>query len=362
MRRKRLSDEYQPMFKHLILLIGTNPLPNFVIADYFLQHNKQLQTIWLVHSERNDIQAGTLEQAENLEKLLHKFWVEKHPQLKFPLQKIALSDVSNANAIRREVEQKILSQWNDDDTFHLNYTGGTKSMATHVYYSMKESKFNKKQSFSYLDANNFRLVVDDYGVIVKDLRKQVQLEFADLIALHGFQRINKDSDNITEMQALQAYQRYISDPKTNSMNEQDGNPFELYLKNKLTTKFGTRLNSGSGILLNWKIKKVNWRTDFELDIILLNGYQPTVISSTVSSKKSSCKNKGFEVILRSRQIGGDEARAILITRSNRQQTQLLQEELIYETGRDKKNILVLGIEDLRNEEIYLRKIKEFVLD
>ena len=85
-------------------------------------------------------------------------------------------------------------------------------------------------------------------------------------------------------------------------------------------------------------------------------------SCTVSYKKESCKAKGFEVILRTRQIGGDEARAILITRSNRNQTQLLQEELVYETGGSHDNILVLGIDDLKNESLYLRKIKKFVFD
>ncbi len=354
--------QYQNIFQHLVLLIGTNPLPNFVVADYFLQNNNQLQTIWLVHSERNSLQASTLEQTQNLEKLLHKFWANKHPNLKFPLQKVPLSDVSDANTIHREIEQKILNKWREDTSFHLNYTGGTKAMATHIYHCLQESKWNKKHAFSYLDANNFRLVVDDYGVVVEDLRQVVKLEFADLIDLHGFLRRNEERDEFDETQAFQAYQKYISDPKTNSMNEKDGRPFEVYLKYKLKDKFGTRLNSGKGILHNWEIKKPQWNTHFELDIILLNGYHLTGISSTVAYKKDSCKNKGFEVVLRTRQIGGDEARAILITRSNRNQTRLLQQELIYETGRNQKNILVLGVDDLRNEALYLRKIEEFVFD
>ncbi len=235
-------------------------------------------------------------------------------------------------------------------------------MATHIYHCLQESKWNKKQAFSYLDANNFRLVVDEYGVVVDDLRQVVKLEFADLIGLHGFQRTNEDKDDIDEAQAFQAYQKYISDPRTHSMNEKDGKPFEVYLKNKLKDRFGAGMNGDKSILHNWEIKKPHWNTHFEMDIILLNGYHLTGISSTVSFKKDSCKNKGFEVILRTRQIGGDEARAILITRSNRNQTRLLQQELIYETGRNQENILVLGIDDLRNEALYLRKIEEFVFD
>lgn len=40
-------------FEHLILLIGTNPLPNYVVAEYFLKNNPDLKTVWLVYSEAN---------------------------------------------------------------------------------------------------------------------------------------------------------------------------------------------------------------------------------------------------------------------------------------------------------------------
>ena len=45
-------------FNHLILLIGTNPLPNFVVADYFLRHNPNIETVWLLHSEAKWYQLG----------------------------------------------------------------------------------------------------------------------------------------------------------------------------------------------------------------------------------------------------------------------------------------------------------------
>ncbi len=72
-------------FNHLILLIGTNSLPNFVVADYFLQNNPDIRTISLIHSEQNFLQAGTNTQAENLEKLLQEKWEGKHQPLElFP--------------------------------------------------------------------------------------------------------------------------------------------------------------------------------------------------------------------------------------------------------------------------------------
>jgi len=64
-------------FNQLILLIDANPLPNFVAADYFLQLNSNIQTIWLLHSEANALQAGTDKPAKNLETLLRKLWEGK---------------------------------------------------------------------------------------------------------------------------------------------------------------------------------------------------------------------------------------------------------------------------------------------
>ena len=59
-------------FTDLILLIGTNPLPNYVVAKHFLENNPLLQRIWLVHSEETRYQAGTSFQAKNLEKVLEE--------------------------------------------------------------------------------------------------------------------------------------------------------------------------------------------------------------------------------------------------------------------------------------------------
>jgi len=184
----------QPDFHHLILLIGTNPLPNFVVADYFLKHNEHLRKIWLIHSEaRNNLQAGTNIQADNLEKLLKKKWNEekKHQSLQFPLEKISVSDVSHAKTIRGDIESKMPGKLKNDKV-HLNYTGGTKAMSTHVYSFVKD-KIKDNPSFSYLDARKFRLIDDDKDeVIAGDLRKEVTITFQELIELHWFERCNKD--------------------------------------------------------------------------------------------------------------------------------------------------------------------------
>lgn len=419
-------------FRHLILLIGTNPLPNFVVADYFLKHNENLQKIWLVHSEANHLQAGTNIQADNLEKLLKKKWNEekKHQNLKFPLEKISISDVSHAEAIRRDIDSKMLEKLKNDKV-HLNYTGGTKAMSTHVYWLVK-GKIKDNSSFSYLDARKFRLI-DDKGEIADDLRKEVLITFDELIKLHGFERCNNDenfefSESLTVFEKLidndqltlfydsnGGYNRKLFENKKGGLAEKvkeldkqkadalnalipndtfksvvmrmpeanrlftpegkfNGNipntKFEksvefldgLWLEHYTAKVLRESLKNISAPLINWKIKKPEWSSnlDFELDVILLNGYHLTGISCTTSGTKGLCKSKGFEIIHRTRQIGGDEAKAILITRLKSGDKEKLQNELIYDTGGD-KNILVLGIDDLKKERL-VSAIQKFIFE
>lgn len=113
------------------------------------------------------------------------------------------------------------------------------------------------------------------------------------------------------------------------------------------------------ILKDWEIKKDDWTGNFQIDVILMKGYQLIGISCTTSEKRDLCKSKGFEIIHRTRQIGGDEAKAVLITRFNDEGKKDLQKELEIDTGGTKTNILVLGMSDLK-EECLIAKISDFV--
>ncbi len=50
----------------------------------------------------------------------------------------------------------------------------------------------------------------------------------------------------------------------------------------------------------------------DIDVAAVLGYQFLAISCTTAASRDHCKQKGFEVWLRARQIGGDTARAILL--------------------------------------------------
>jgi hypothetical protein len=116
-------------FNKLILLVGTNPLPNFVVAEYFLKNNRSLNEIILLYSEENQYQRGTGEYAENLQKLLQ----DRHRNINLNFLPIHLSDISSAKEIERNLEERLASHLENSHSIHLNYTGGTKVMATHIY-------------------------------------------------------------------------------------------------------------------------------------------------------------------------------------------------------------------------------------
>jgi len=436
-------------FKDLVLLIGTNPLPNFVIAEYFLKKNKNIENIWLVHSEKVESysQAGTLELAKNLEKIIKDRWKNKHENLQFPLEKIPLSDVSSASKIKANIENMI-TKLKENKSFHFNYTGGTKSMSTHSYWGLNMVD-DVEKSFSYLDGRNFRLILDESDeVIANDLRKEVNITFEELIELHGFVRKNTKSENdeknklfsktlecfaglIEKGKLLEfydknnGYNRHLFENnkgelaenegqlKTNegkkqkidefkpnkvfqdiiySMPEEyrlfdkngvykwglsnsefektyykalkyiDGGWFEEYIANIFEDEFCD--NTGITFNTNCVIKKMEWNdpdANFELDVIMVNGYQLTGMSCTTAKQKYLCKSKGFEIIHRTKQIGGDEAKAVLITFMDNNTRKAVQEELLRDTGVIQGNICVLGINDLGKGNL-IKKIKKFIFD
>lgn len=418
------------MFEHLILLVGTNPLPNYIVAEYYLKNNNDLRVIYLVHAERTGRQQETKTQAENLERVLKKRHTGK---LLFPLPTISISDVSNAKRIFTDINEKLISKLPDKGNVHLNYTGGTKALSTHVYRSIEhESKKIAGSSFSYLDGRNFMIVDDGKGVVVSDLLDKVDISFEELIDLHGFKRKNKDSgidfsetnkifasvisngtlteyfheetgyyrtkfesnkkrgelaktikelktDELKQLRPNNVFLAVIKampegfqlfdkegvfqKPENNSKCKNaikylDGGWMEDYLHDILE---GQLQESNIEIKKNWEIDKDGWETHFELDVVLMRGYQLIGISCTTSSVKHICKNKGFEIIHRTRQIGGDEARAVLVTMVDDDVKKKLQKELELNTGITSSNILVLGKNDLPEQRL-LKKLKPFIYD
>ena len=67
--------------------------------------------------------------------------------------------------------------------------------------------------------------------------------------------------------------------------------------------------------------------NFELDVVAVLGYQIVVVSCTLETENAPIKEKGMEVILRARQLGGDEAQTIVLCQAHRNRAPSIEREL-----------------------------------
>lgn len=405
--------QYQP--DHLFLLIGKNPLPNYVAAKVLGKKGKT--HFYLIYSSE------TKKYAESLNSLLQKEFFEdctemlsieeSNPEsIKREMEMLFIEE-SNPKSIKREMKKKFVKQ----GSVGLNYTGGTKVMSIHSYLEIKRLCKDKNVHFSYLNPRKLELCFDDLPCRPFKLGdpdnhedgkyfETASIKLEDLLKLHNQEikpedqpRFEPDSDliykNLLEILATpDEWKEFIKNlkptegSKENSISTKDLNSFldlrerlnrfkSLYEQNKfwderyLSQKFQT-----TGKLIEWlqgkwledyvlkninelkdecnlhdckvslKTKKRNSNgTFFELDVVTLRGYQLFAISCTTSHDKPVCKGKLFEAFVRSRQLGGDEARVALVCSYKN------SDELRHELEKDldtEKQIKVFGKNELSN--------------
>jgi hypothetical protein len=445
----------------LVLMVGTNPLPNYVVGSYLKENYNKFV---FIYSEKNENinQSSTADYADKLKEHLNLDNCTLLP----------LSNVSSPSDIRDDLGI-ILEKFPKDniDEVHLNYTGGTKTMAVHVYNFLKE-EFNDKFNASYLDARSHKLIYDN-NEKPKNLKDKIKIDIDTLLSIHLYKKNKLETletndeytykkefganfDSISEKikNAIKGgkgkdFVKWIKDPfrkifkgdedllkkpdkfkkhiqklngsnqslidefnklleqtkkfeehiqklngsnqslidefnklleqtkkfeehiqKLNGSNQSpidrfnespqfiwdilnafpedkrindeknlwipddnisnkafserikdtveflDGKWLEWYVYNEIISKLqekGLQEGKHFGISLEAKKENSSRSPNFELDIFIINGYQLVGISITTSDKQGDCKLKGFEVIHRVRQIGGDESKAILIT-------------------------------------------------
>ena len=441
-------------FTDLVLLVGTNPLPNYVVAKYFYNNNQNLRRIWLLYSEKTFIHDGTRQYADDIERVLDKEFNEE-----VSIKKRPLKDNSNADIIIKDVNDRLLEDSEIGDKIHLNYTGGTKAMAVHIYREL-EKQPSKRFSASYLDARDYRIKFDhNPNLNTGDLRKNINIgiTWENLFHLHNHKKMEEqktyldclkqhEREKILQCIVKLAKKRKLSEikdfadetkfeyngknlellniPKNNSNIEDLHNDGLENLIDKILVKFNSKNNpelfeflaafreedrlcnqegnwlydnfpiSGrkrsknsdqlkkflDGIWLeayvSWIVKEkkpemdllTNWELcsldgegseKFEVDILIKNGYQICGISCGTSKNLRGLKYKGFEVILRTRQLGGDEALAVLASLLEKEDAQKLENDLKASTGTSPENFIILSIDDLHPDKMW-SKIEEHI--
>lgn len=335
---------------HLFLLIGTNPLPNYVAA---LLLAKEEGSIHLLHSKGDH---GT----ERIARLLGSAIKKRKPKIKEILPWEV--DEANSNYILQKITD-LLGHIPPEATVGLHYTGGTKAMAVHVYRAIAEMRPNA--IFSYLDARTLSIMIDGISSPIKLNPESMgcALDLAELIPLHGYKRTiirtNPFQPDLCQAMAkvcsqevsLKEWQSWCWDNKFQSLPDINKYPLLKNILDEFDKMCGQRAtpdlvakclgfkhlencrNWLMGIWLEeytlWAINQFAGKStissysvdvkleragsrEFQLDVAAIIGYQLFAISCMASKEKDKCKEHLLEVAVRARQIGGDEARIGLV--------------------------------------------------
>lgn len=324
--------EFEPFqTDHLFLLVGGNPLPNYVAAMLL---SKTGGTVHLLHTRGAK---GTGNLAVNLKTAIQR----GHSQVRVILYEM---DDSDSSDITKQVNV-ILP--NVRGTVGLNYTGGTKPMATHTYRAIT-AKF-PDAIFTYLDPRQLRMIVDqrkDTPMQIVTVGNQVQLSLQHLVALHGYQLndvrktpqlgelatsialLNSTPNGYSEWRKKFLDAGHSTTPRSDNSGglnntiemiaKIDKNQYSNFLNGmwleeftlaelgKVPRDFGLT-DYGISIRPTHHI-----RPPFELDVAVMYGYQLFAISCIITDKKSFAKEHLLEVFTRAQQLGGEEARSALV--------------------------------------------------
>ncbi|MGI8912226.1 MAG: hypothetical protein ACR2JY_00300 [Chloroflexota bacterium] len=175
----------------LVLLVGMNPLPNWVVFKSLIAPGvpKHLvpDSVLLVHSS-NPADKNSADVAENLRKQVDASGVTA--------RKVALNDPRDGKAVRSTVLAAVRREAKDTEV-HLNYTGGTKEMAVSAYAAVTKAAQDRQirsATTSYLDVSQHRLRFDDgsFWPPARDLRSWVSISLRELLALHDRELLTRE--------------------------------------------------------------------------------------------------------------------------------------------------------------------------
>ncbi|MGI0485879.1 DUF1887 domain-containing protein [Pantanalinema rosaneae CENA516] len=171
---------------HLFLLIGENPLPNYVAAKLLLAKGGIPHFIYTTDTDETAKRLATILQNEGFK----------------PAKMRSLEDrESDAFRIENVVQQEL-------DTITtgkigINYTGGTKTMAVHAYrtlcYEKKNNSYQKRLNiqFSYLDPRHLEMCIEEGSDLIRLKIRPDTLEIK-LPKLFQIHQLELDHDPVRE--------------------------------------------------------------------------------------------------------------------------------------------------------------------
>ncbi|MCS3924846.1 Card1-like endonuclease domain-containing protein [Methanosalsum natronophilum] len=377
-------DQYKS--DNLFLLVGTNPLPNY-IAGKILAHEST--HFYFVHTEETNEIADRIIQV-----------------LCIPSNKWTKINVNPADT--RDIYSNIKKEAEGKDSLGLHYTSGKKSMSVHAYRAIYDAN-SSMSVFSYLDSRTLEMLIDRKNdVLVKfPVRYSVNISIEDLLALHGYtpKEYTKEPNHPEVARSM-----IELNPKehrnwcTNNLRKEN-NKDKLKKENKLSQVSLEEFKKSAALGSHFKeldslgqlaelwgetskdvakwldglwledyvfsvvqdladkngihtciMNLVPNERNFEIDILALKGYQLIILSCTTAMNKSILKEKLFEAFIRGNQLGGDEAKIGLVCcaeNGSKQAPDIIKMEL-EEEWNSKGKFGVFGLDHLPNLEYHLQ--------
>jgi len=366
---------------HLFLLVGTNPLPNYVAAELLL---KPSGSLYLIHTDETTIVADRLIAA--LEQKQKADGVTKIP-------------------VNEEKEDDIFSQIErhaiGKKGVGLNYTGGTKTMAVHAYRAIEQAC--PDAIFSYLNALTLRMLIKRPGQPSQSfpVGLAVRPDLKTLLSLHGYELRTDPKAVPFQHDVAQALaqadcvklrewcnQNLRNGPDTPFRKKEELKKVDLpclidwsgaKTLDDLATQWGKKIGEVAEWLDGkwledytlWALQQVAGschvhqtamsiqpqERGFEFDVAAMRGYQLFAISCSTETRKGKLKLKLFEAYVRSRQMGGDEARVGLVCcapKDNSESNPAAIQREIEETWDAQGKLRVFGAEHLPDLPAYLQ--------
>ena len=158
------------------------------------------------------------------------------------------------------------------------------------------------------------------------------------------------------------YQQEQSATLGHALEYLDGHWLENYVFGvceELRTQLGPHTDTRKGVDCR-PLSTKNSDVHSDIDVAFMNGYQITAISVTTSIARDRCKNKGFEVLLRASQMGGEESRSVLLTALSPNDVAGLADDLKTVSGSLSDHLLVLGRADWPKS-ILANRLKNHIL-
>ena len=339
------------MGTQLILTVGTNPLPIWVAWYHLKDKLCQPIKVRLVHTAGTEAEKGRL---------------QNYCQGADFLDPIQTSD-GDPRTVHNDM-RNIANNLSDETTLlHIHYIGGTKVMAVETVAAFEATLLNNIHlDTSYLDprATSGPAIVNRAGnTWVQDARKNIAADLARIALLNGFtlgpfrhrywnretnrpetedcpapgipsqEQLDEGRQAITggdyitdytllEYGAYAAFKEALENISTNNLSR---NNYKLF-HNVYVRRTGASQSA----------------KPFELDVVAVLGYQIVVVSCTLEGSHDRIKQKGMEAILRARQLGGDEARAIVLCSVRQNDAALIEDELKDEMGSASEPLQVWG--------------------